>query len=139
MSYTRALRMGALGAMTVADQVKAVKRLQQQINRFITPAIPVTGTLDLATAAHAMQIVLQRFTRSFIEDPGNVETRRLFVDANKHLQHAPAWVLGNLEQVISTITDFGDFIGKPAAKTGGASILPFVLIAAGAAVIAWGR
>jgi hypothetical protein len=111
----------AMGATEPTAAQQDVARLQAQINRFLSPGIPVTGVLDARTAGAAMAVMLQRFTRAFIDDPANRATAALFVEANKNLAQPVPWVQARLAEITDTIRDFGDYTGRPPARSNAAA------------------
>lgn len=115
------------------DRRTLIMALQAQINRFITPPIRVTGTLDPATAGHAAGLMVSRTLQGFVANLGDREAAAQFIEASKTaLANAPAYVEKNLEQIIAVLRDFGDYQRKPPAVTQGSSVDTRVLLVAGA-------
>lgn len=115
-----------------------ITKLQLQVNRFLAAPLPVTGILDRATATAVVTIVIQRFTRSFVEDPKNQELVRLFADANRHLGNPVPWVAPRVAELTDMLRDYGDFIGRPAVQGDrgmGRMALPLALVAGGALLL----
>jgi hypothetical protein len=127
--------MGALGATPSPVEAK-ILQLQAQINRFISPPLAMTGVLDPATAMAAQSLIATRLARSFVEDPTNKETARLWIEATKNVGTALPWVAMRLVEITDTLRDYGDFIGKPPARGGTSKAGKAMLIVAAAAVAA---
>lgn len=111
----------ALQPNEAATLQQQVANLQAQINRF-NAGLPVTGTLDLATANAAMILLVQRYTGAYINDPRNIATRDLYLDASKNVGNPLPWVQAHLAETVNTIRDFADFSGKP--PVGGSAPFP---------------
>lgn len=125
----------ALGADAgpLVDRRTLIMALQAQINRFVSPPIRVTGTIDPVTAGHAAGLMVNRSLQGFLANRADPEAARQFIEASKTaLANAPAYVEKHLEQIVVVLRDFGDYQGKPPAVAQGSPVDTRVLIAAGA-------
>lgn len=110
----RGRAVSALGATPAAEE--KILRLQAQINRFVSPPLPLTGVLDPATAMAAQSLVATRLAQSYVKDPTNTEIARLWAEATRNVGTALPWVAMRLVEITDTLRDYGDYLGKPPAK-----------------------
>lgn len=107
--------------------------LQAQINRFVTPHVRVTGTLDPATAGHAVGLMIGRAMQGFVSNSQaavDAEALRQFQEAGQHLANPMPYVAANLESIVGVLKDYGDYRGLPPATIQGSPIDKRVLAVA---------
>jgi hypothetical protein len=110
--------MGAFGAVDVdatLDPKTAVMVLEAQINRFVTPPLPVKGELDIPYRIYLQSILTQRAAAAnYASTTLPPEQRDLLEQAFMTVDLA--YDLARLPALTDLIKGYGDSRGLPAAK-----------------------